>query len=91
LRERYQEAVRQARRSALLAKLIDYLFGDPAVSVKSAARTLRVSPQSAQRVVERLVQLKILSEVTGQQRNRVYIAEEIVSLFARGERVRERQ
>lgn len=83
LRSQYHHQVRRVRLPALLAKLIDHLFGDPAVSVKSAAEILNITPQSAQRVVEKLVDAKVLTEVTGRQRNRVYLAEQIVKLFSR--------
>jgi Fic family protein len=86
LRSRYHEQVRQARISGLLATLVDYLFGDPAISVKAAAKLLKITPQSAQRAIERLLELGIMHEVTGQQRNRVFIAEDIVKLFTRDHR-----
>lgn len=83
LRTRHHQAVRKARMSALLAEIIDYLFGDPAITVKAVAELLHISPQSSQRAIETLERLKIVTEVTGKQRNRVYLAEEIVTLFSR--------
>lgn len=83
VRLKFQKSIHQARASALLAKLIDSLFGEPAITVKSAAKLLKLTPQSAQRAVDKLQKLKILTEITGQQRNRIYMAEEIVALFSR--------
>jgi hypothetical protein len=42
---------------------------------------MKVTPRSAQLNIEKLVARDILSEATGQQRNRVYIATEIVSII----------
>jgi len=39
---------------------------------------LDVTTVSAQRSVERLIDLGVLEEVTGQQRNRIYVAREIL-------------
>jgi Fic family protein len=82
LRAAYHERIRTARTSALLAKIVDYLFGDPALTAKKVSSMLRITPPSAQRAVDRLVEKEILTEVTGQQRNRIFMAEPIVSLFA---------
>jgi Fic family protein len=83
LRAKYHDSIRQARKSAILAKLIDRLLGDPAVTLRLVGKMLQVTPSTAQRAIDALVQLKILVEVTGGQRNRVYLAEEIVNLFSR--------
>ena len=40
---------------------------------------LEVTPVSAQRSVDRLVELGILEEVTGRQRNRIYVGREILA------------
>jgi Fic family protein len=83
LRTRYHQSIRKARKSALLSEVVDSLFGEPAVTIKGVAGMLNVSPQAAQRAVETLESMNVVAEVTGQQRNRVYLAEEIVDLFAR--------
>jgi len=83
LRAQYHQVIRKARGSALLAEVVDSLFGEPAITIKRMAELLKVSHQSAQRAIETLEKLKIVSEITGQQRNRVYLAEEIVGPFTR--------
>jgi len=85
LRNRYHQSIRKARVSALLAEVVDSLFGEPAITIKAMAAQLKVSHQSAQRAIETLEKLKIVTEVTGQQRHRVYLAEDIVGPFTRPE------
>ena len=68
-----------ARASALPLLLIDGLFQVPALTISTARGLLDVTHVSAQRSVERLVDLGILEEITGQQRNRFYLAKEILS------------
>jgi Fic family protein len=82
LRQAYQRKVRTARVPATLPKLVDELFGNPRVTLTDVRRILRVWPASAQRHIDKLLSLNILREVTGGQRNRVYLAHKIVDLFS---------
>ena len=50
----------------------------PALTISMASGLLDVTTVSAQRSVERLIDLGVLEEVTGQQRNRIYVAREIL-------------
>ncbi len=75
----YRNTLQEARASALLLSLVDKLFSFPAINTKIAARVLNVTPRSAQLNIDKLVNAGILEEVTGQRRNRVYAAREIIS------------
>lgn len=75
----YRERTQAARASALLLRMIDYLFMNPAVSVPIAARLLGVTVPSAQKSIGRLVNDGILREATGRKRNRVFVADEIIA------------
>jgi Fic family protein len=78
LRAAYQKKIQSARTSALLFQLIDELFEFPSITLARAAKLLKVTPRSAQLNIDKLLRLRILNEVTGKQRNRVYVAEEIL-------------
>ena len=78
LRQQYRDKAQTARASALPLLLIDELFQVPALTISTARRRLDVTHVSAQRSVERLVDLGILEEITGQPRNRFYLAREIL-------------
>jgi Fic family protein len=86
LRQLYQRKVRTTRSQGTLPKLVDELFGRPRVTLQDVQKMLKVWPASAQRHIDKLVSLNILREVTGGQRNRVYLAHKIVDLFSTGER-----
>lgn len=81
LRQQYRERAQTARASALTLQLVDELFQTPGLTIPGAQARLGVTYASALRGVERLVALGILKEVTGQQRNRVYLAPEILSII----------
>jgi Fic family protein len=82
LRRWYQQKVQTSRSPANLTKLVDELFGNPRITLENVQRMLNVWPASAQRYLDKLVKLKILREVTGGQRNRVYLAHKIVDAFS---------
>jgi len=77
LRQRYRDKALAGGRGASLAKLVDFLFVQPAITVRAAEQALDVTFRAAQRNVDRLVELGILAEVTGRERYRIYSAREI--------------
>ena len=81
LRQKYRAQLQKARASALLLQIVDNLFDFPAVTNPTLSKRMKVTPRSAQLNIEKLVERGILREATGQQRNRVYIATEIVSII----------
>lgn len=83
LRQAYRSRVQQARASALLLRIIDELFDLPAISNPKACERLKITPRSAQLNIDKLVKLGVLREATGQRRNRVYVATEIVDIVQR--------
>lgn len=80
LRQRYREKLQAARASALLLQLVDELCTVPAIDIANAAKKLNVTPRSAQLNVDKLIHAGILKEVTGRQRNRVFVAQEIIDI-----------
>ena len=83
--QKYRADLQETRASALLLQLVDELFSYPAITNRSAAQKLSVTPRSAQLNIEKLERANILREATGKLRNRVYVAHEIISIIERGE------
>ena len=82
LREEFRSALaKQGRASGTLLRALDTLFDQPVVGVRSLADRLGVTFASANGVAERLVQAGVLSEVTGQRRNRLFMFRPYVALF----------
>lgn len=79
----YRARVQEARASALLLELVDQLFMYPVLTNKIASERLSITPRSTQNNIEKLVSAGILKEVTGRKRNRVYVAQEIISIIER--------
>ena len=57
------------------------IFTNPYVATAQAAKELGVRLQSAQKNIDQLVSEGILGEITGQRRNRVYAAREVVRIL----------
>jgi Fic family protein len=59
------------------------LFERPLLSIRQLEAALSVRYRTAQRYIEKLEQLGILREVTGQARNRLYRADAILQAIER--------
>jgi len=81
LREGFHRRVQVTRASALLPKLVDHLFEQPAIRISTAKELLGVTFRAASQNVQKLVDAGILREVTGRDRNRVFMAPEILDLL----------
>ncbi len=74
LRERHRQQVENAR-------VLDYLFAHPIVSVGMIKELLGCTDPTARRVVEQFVDQGVLREITGHRRNRRYRFDKYLALF----------
>ena len=82
LRQRYYEQLTGQRDAPRLRKVFDFLLGHPIATVRQVQSGLGLSDyKMAQRYVDKLVQAGLLREVTGQARNRLYQADEILKVI----------
>ncbi|MBA3721448.1 MAG: Fic family protein [Parachlamydiaceae bacterium] len=70
--------------SPLSIALLDYLFVKPHLSVQEAADKFQTSYQTAQTVVNHLVEMDILKEITGKKRDRRYSYWEYLDCLSEG-------
>lgn len=83
LRDHYREQVTSAGSSVLLSALVDHFFNMPALTVRQAEHRLDVSYRTASKCVDKLVEAGIVNEVTGRARDRIYVAQEILTLLTK--------
>jgi Fic family protein len=83
LRAAYQDQLRSERAAERLLLSLDVLFERPILNVRQLETVLRVPYRTAQRYVEKFEELGILREVTGQRRNHIYHADEILKVLER--------
>ncbi len=78
LRESYRQQLQEQRATAKLLQVIDLLFLRPVVTIQQLETEIGVSFATASKYVSQLQDKGILREITGQSRNRVFIAETIL-------------
>ena len=61
--------------------LLVYLFSNPAIKIKEVQENLKINYATANKLVDDFVNLEILKEKTGFQRNRIFIMDDYVKLF----------
>lgn len=61
--------------------LLDYLFQQPIIDAEMVASQTQVSLVSSYKLLDDFVRLKILREITGAKRNRLFIFDEYFTLF----------
>lgn len=77
-----------ARRGSAARRLLPYLLNQPAANVAYVQTATGVALSAAQRAVEQLEEAEILERASGNQRNRVWIAQDVINaLDAFAERV----
>ena len=84
LRSRYEKQIMGLGRRAKLAhSLLIELFSSPATNVAKAAKHLKISLSPANTLVNEMEKLKILKEMTGFSRNRIFYLHDYLNLFKR--------
>ncbi len=63
--------------------LLDFLYKRPVVNTNLVSQILDISHQAASGLLSDLIELKILVEITGQKRNKIFVFEKYVALFRR--------
>ena len=72
---------RLGRKAEKAQVLIKQLYKIPIIDSKQISEFLKISPSTANRLIYDLIDLKILSELTGYKRNRKYIFKEYFKIF----------
>ncbi len=81
LRESHRGRLAEQRSSPAATALLDYLFQQPLVTVRSVQKNFNSTYVTARKSVERFVELGLLREITGARRNRLYRYDPYLQLF----------
>ena len=82
----YDEKIKTLKGRSTDAKLlIDYLYTKPIVNATSVTEVIDKSPASAYKLLRDLERLKIIEEVTGAERGRLYVFSDYLNLFTKNE------
>lgn len=81
LLEVYKERIHQKRPSAYAFRLLDEIFKNPYISIPRAAQKLQTSYHTAKAAAKKLIEAKILFEITDKLRGKIYCAKELLDLL----------
>jgi len=73
--------LQMGKRSKTAMAFLYHLFGAPVVNIKQVGTAMELSPKAASDLVKAFVEHGILKEITGYQRNRIFVFEEYLRLF----------
>ena len=71
------QLVKGSRRS--VGRLLDHLFSKPIISISELSKSWKMPFPTVKRGVDYLIEKGILGEITGRQRNRLFVADEILN------------
>jgi hypothetical protein len=74
--------VQGSKKSSSLLVLIDKLIDHPVITIGIASQVLDVTFMGAKWNIERLVSMGILQEVTGQPRNKRFVAQGVIDAIS---------
>lgn len=77
-----EKILRLGKRVNNAKKLIRLLYKKPIVNIKDVEKELKVTAKPANAIIQDFIDLKILKEVTGYKRNRLFLFKEYYDLFA---------
>ena len=73
--------MRMGKRSGKAMMLLNHLFKNPVMNVKDVQSFTNLSPKAANDLVQIFIENKILKEITGYRRNRVFSFENYIKLY----------
>lgn len=83
LQRQVDEKIKSLKGRSTDAKhLVDYMFSKPIVDAATVATVIDKSPASAYKLLNDLERLKIITEVTGAERGRLYYFSDYINLFS---------
>jgi Fic family protein len=65
------------------SKLVEYLYQQPIISIGEVAKVLEVSKPTANTLVKEFEEKGILQEITGYERNKLYIFEQYLDIYSK--------
>jgi Fic family protein len=82
LKKEIEESVQQVgKRSTSILKILDYLYQKPILDSQKAAKITQVSVSTAYKIIDDMVALGILKEITGGKRGKIYTFDKYIKLF----------
>jgi Fic family protein len=79
-RKLYEQHFSETLNSISAIQAFDYIFRNPVLSSTSITNELSINKQTASVIINKFIEHSILEEITGQQRNRVFINRQLLNI-----------
>jgi Fic family protein len=81
LRLDYHHRSAEAVRSKAAIRVVDELFASPYLTLRRAMEVSGATAKNAQNIIDKFVTAGLLREMTGKQRNRIYCADQVLTVI----------
>ncbi len=76
-----QEITKLGKKTKSAQRLLNFLYGQPVIDSSDVINAMQINASTAMRIIDDFMKLKILNEITGYRRNRIFIFTEYLDLF----------
>ncbi len=84
-REEYRRLLQADRASASVLDTLEHVFTQPYLTIQHISKRQDITFNTAKRAISQLERLGIVEEITGQQRNRIYMSRQLLMLLSESE------
>jgi Fic family protein len=81
LKESYRARIQKETNSNTILQVVDNLFVNPFIQISKLAKSVNITYPTAKKIVENLVSLGILRQVNDKERNKTFVAHEILDII----------
>jgi Fic family protein len=81
LQAAYRKEIHEKQLSPSTGRVVDLIFQRPVININSAANALKLTFPAVSKAMKQLEDIGFLGETTGQKRNMVFIAQEILKIL----------
>lgn len=68
-------------------KVVEHLYAKPIIDAAKVGKIIEKTPASAYKLISKLEKLEVLSEITGEQRGRLYTLKDYIDLFEKPKKI----
>lgn len=82
LKESYRNKIQNQSQSNSILQVVDHLFINPYIQIARLSRIISTTYPTSKKIVNKLVDIGILRQVDNQERNKTYVAYEILDIIS---------
>lgn len=80
-KEELKEKAKANYRSMKILSVIDMLFTNPYIKIRDVANELKITHAAASRLINTLIEMEVLKEISGKKRDKIFLARKILNIL----------